>query len=74
LATIAVPDEVSATHGLLASAVRLATLAVSERTAAIAAADLDVARNASSAAAGALMLAEQAREDLGRALRPPALP
>ena len=68
------PDEVRAAHALLLSAAELARTAARIRREATVAADITRAWDASSAAAGALMLSARARSDLQAALRPPQLP
>jgi hypothetical protein len=68
------PDEVRAAHAVVLSAVQLATNAVRLRGDAIATADMQRARDASAAAAGALMMTARARADIDRALKPPTLP
>ncbi|HEV3061681.1 MAG TPA: hypothetical protein VGY48_25750 [Vicinamibacterales bacterium] len=65
------PDELKAAHALLVSAAQLASSAVSIRREAALANDMDRAWNASSAAAGALMLGTRARADIISLLRPP---
>jgi hypothetical protein len=65
------PDELRAAHALLVSAAQLASSAVSIRREAALANDMDRAWNASSAAAGALMLGARARADIVSLLRPP---
>ncbi|HXG89597.1 MAG TPA: hypothetical protein VNJ02_14805 [Vicinamibacterales bacterium] len=71
LAIINAPPEVSAVHAVFRSAFELAENAVQLRLDAAAAADVDLARQASSAASGALMLLARARLDLDAALQPP---
>jgi hypothetical protein len=70
---IAPPDELAAAHAVLVSAVQLAATAASVRLEAVLANDMDRAWNASSAAAGALMLNARARADIQTLLRPPQL-
>ena len=55
------------------SAVQLARNAVRLRRDAIERADMQRARDASAAAAGALMMSDRARDDIERALKPPTL-
>ena len=74
LAATQAPADARAVHALATSAAQLSLQAASLRRQAIAAADLAVARDASAAAAGALMLAERARADIERLTRPPDLP
>jgi hypothetical protein len=70
---LAPPDEVTAPHALLISAVQLAANAASIRRQATLANDMSLAWNASSAAAGALMLGSRARTDMQSLLKPPQL-
>ena len=67
------PDELRSAHALLISAVHLAQNAVAIRREAVLADNIARAWDASSAAAGALMLGAQARSDIQTVLRPPAL-
>jgi len=71
--TIAPPDELAAAHALLISAVQLAGNAAQIRREATLAADMARAWDASSAAAGALMLGAKARADIQTQLRLPQL-
>ncbi len=68
------PEEVAAAHALLISATQLARNAAQIRREAAAAADMTRAWDASSAAAGALMLSAKARADIQAVVRPPRLP
>jgi len=68
------PEALSAPHALLQSAWDLADSAVALRLRAIESGDAARAAEASAAAAGALMLMARAREDIDKALKPPALP
>jgi hypothetical protein len=70
---IAPPDELKAAHALLVSAAQLANNAARIRWEATLAGDLARAWDASSAAAGALMLGARARTDIQAQLRPPPL-
>ena len=74
LAAASVPAEAGAAHDLLRSAVTLASQAAAGRLQAIASGDMRQAWDASSAAAGALMLFDQAAEQLRQlsSFRPPA--
>lgn len=72
--SIAPPEEVAAAHALLISAVQLAKNAAQIRREAAAATDMTRAWDASSAAAGALMLSAKARADIQALVRPPRLP
>ena len=67
------PAELSGIHALLRSACELALNAARLRLSAVEAADLGLAQQASSAAAGSLMLLVKAKADLDAALRPPTL-
>jgi len=67
------PDEFAAAHALLVSAVHLAGQAAQVRRDATLAGDMARAWDASSAAAGALMLGSRARTDIQTLLRPPQL-
>jgi hypothetical protein len=68
---IAPPDELVAAHSLLVSAVQLAGNAAQIRREATLAKDMTRAWDASSAAAGALMLGARARSDIQSLSRPP---
>jgi len=70
---IAPPEELAAAHALLISATQLAGNAAQIRREAILAGDMARAWDASSAAAGALMLGAKARTDIQTLLRPPKL-
>jgi hypothetical protein len=72
-AAIVPPDELKSAHALLVSAAQLAQNAVAIRREAVLAGSMARAWDASSAAAGALMLGIQARRDIQASLRPPAL-
>jgi hypothetical protein len=71
LSRIDPPAELSAIHALFRSASELALSAARLRLDAVETADLELARRASSAAAGSLMLLSKAKMDLDAALRPP---
>jgi hypothetical protein len=71
LALIAPPTQLAAVHSALQSAYTLATNAVQLRRDAVEVTDVELARQASAAASGALMLLERARADLTAALEPP---
>ena len=71
--TIVPPDELAPAHALLISAVQLAGNAALIRREAAMAADMSRAWDASSAAAGALMLGAKARSDIQALLRLPQL-
>jgi len=70
---IAPPAEVASAHALLISAVQLAGNAARIRREATLAGDMPRAWDASSAAAGALMLGARARSDMQTVLKPPQL-
>jgi hypothetical protein len=65
--------DLAALHALFRSASELAHNAATLRLDAVEAADLEIARRASAAAAGAIMLLSKAKADLDAALRPPIL-
>jgi hypothetical protein len=67
------PEELVGVHALLVSAAQLSANAAQIRREAALAGDLTRAWNASSAAAGALMLAGRARSDMQAVVRPPQL-
>jgi hypothetical protein len=71
LALLDPPPVLAAVHAALRSAYTLAENAVQLRRTAVEIADVDVARQASAAASGALMLLERARGELRAALQPP---
>jgi hypothetical protein len=73
VSAISPPDEFQAAHALLVSAVQLAASAGEIRREATLASDVARAWDASSAAAGALMLGARARGDIQTLLRPPQL-
>jgi hypothetical protein len=70
---IAPPEEVAAAHALLVSAVQLAGNSAAIRREAVLAGNMTRAWDASSAAAGALMLGAKARADIQSLLRVPQL-
>jgi hypothetical protein len=72
-AAIAPPEELASAHALLISAVQLAGNAVEIRREATMASNMARAWDASSAAAGALMLGARARSDIQALLKPPQL-
>ena len=74
LSRMDVPPALEAIHALFRSASEMAHNAAQLRLDAVEAADLDLARRASSAAAGAMMLLARARAELEAALRPPVAP
>ncbi len=73
-ALIAPPEEMQGPHALLLSAIQMADSAARIRREAALTGDLDRAWNASSAAAGALMLTTRATSEMQSALRVPQLP
>jgi hypothetical protein len=73
LTAVAPPDELRSAHALLMSAVQLARSAASIRREAALDGSIARAWDASSAAAGALMLGERALADIQAMLRPPQL-
>lgn len=74
LAAVVAPPELDHVHALFRTAWQMAEQAFSLRMSAVAANDIDGARRASSAAAGALMLLTRAQSDLDAALTPPSVP
>lgn len=64
LGRISVPDEVTAAHSLLKNAVQLAARAADGRQRAVMTRNMQTAQEASSAAAGAIMLFEKAATDI----------
>jgi hypothetical protein len=74
LSAVTPPDEFRSAHALLLSASQLAGSAARTRREAALTGDLGRAWDASSAAAGAIMLTERARSDIATLLRPPQLP
>jgi hypothetical protein len=74
VAQLVVPAETAEAHGLLRNAIQLAARAADSRLRAIAAGDMQRAWEASSAAAGALMLLDRASEDLKALQTPPKAP
>lgn len=67
------PEELASGHALLESAVQMAATATATRKQAALTNNMDLAWNASSAAAGALMLFTRARTDILAQLKPPQL-
>ena len=65
------PSALAAVHAAFRSAYTLAENAVQLRRSAVEIADVDLARQASAAASGALMLLARAQEDMRAALEPP---
>jgi hypothetical protein len=73
LGVVVPPSDLAAVHALMVSAAQLAAQAVAVRREAVTSGAMDRAWQASSAAAGALMLLDRARKDLASALVPPVL-
>jgi len=67
------PVEAEAVHGMFISALQMAVRAAASRRLAINGTDMNTAWEASSAAAGALMLFERARDELRKLSAPPGL-
>jgi hypothetical protein len=65
------PAEAEAVHGMFVSAVQMAVRAATSRRLAIGSTDMNIAWEASSAAAGALMLFERAQEEMRKLNTPP---
>jgi len=72
LAAITAPVELQPVHALYTSAFQMAKRAVSSRRTAVLSGDMPLAWEASSAAAGALMLFQNAGEELDRLTTPPS--
>jgi hypothetical protein len=73
LALVVPPTDLAMAHSLMKTAAQLAIQAVTARGAAVSSGAMDQAWQASSAAAGALMLLARARQELDTALVPPGL-
>lgn len=71
---VLVPVDLRGTHASLVSAWQLATTAIGQRQRAIANNDMDLARNASAAAAGSLMLFERVQMEIAQSLELPKAP
>jgi hypothetical protein len=71
LALVVPPTDLASAHMLIKTAAQLAMQAVTARGAAVTTGAMDQAWQASSAAAGALMLLARAKQDLDAALTPP---
>jgi hypothetical protein len=71
LSSIVPPTDLASAHALIESAARLAEQAVLARQAAVSSGGMDQAWQASSAAAGALMLLSRAKQEIDSALAPP---
>ncbi len=68
------PDDLAAVHATLVSALRMAREAITRRRMAVVTNNVQADREASAAAAGALLLADRTRDDLVAGLYPPKLP
>jgi hypothetical protein len=73
MTSVAPPEELAPAHALIISAVQLSASAAQIRREAVLAGDMTRAWNASSAAAGALMLSAKARADMRTIIRRPQL-
>jgi hypothetical protein len=71
---VLVPVDLRNTHASLVSAWQLANTAIGQRQRAIAKNDMDLARNASAAAAGSLMLFERVQMEIAQSLEAPKAP
>jgi hypothetical protein len=71
---VSTPDDLDTVHALVTSAWRFAETALRTRYEAIASGSLGTAREASSAAAGALMMLNRAQAEIRAFLEPPRLP
>jgi hypothetical protein len=71
---VLVPVDLRNTHASLVSAWQLADTAIGQRQRAIANNDMDLARNASAAAAGSLMLFERVQTEIAQSLEAPKAP
>jgi hypothetical protein len=68
-----VPDDLRATHDLLVSAWRFAETAVDTRYSAVSSGNVTTAWQASSSAAGALLMVAKVQKDMRALLEPPRL-
>jgi hypothetical protein len=73
LKVMRVPPEVETAHGVLTGAAELAARAAAARRLAVTANDMGAAWEASSAAAGALLMLERAQQELQKVMTPPTL-
>ena len=73
LEKISAPEEVAPVHAMLASALQMAREACRQRRLAVITSKMSHAQDASAAAAGALLLTDQARQTLVQRLSPPAI-
>jgi hypothetical protein len=74
LRSVIPPPDLASVHALLQSACQMAGAAAETRVKAVQSGDMATAWNASSAAAGSLMLLARARDELDRYLAPPRQP
>jgi hypothetical protein len=74
LTRLRVPDDLQTAHGLLTSAWRFAENAARMRFEAVSSGNLGTAREASSAAAAALLMLDRAEQEIRTYLEPPRLP
>ena len=74
LAAVTVPPEASEVHGTLKNAIQLASRAVDSRQRAVMSGNMNIAWEASAAAAGALMLLDRVSEELTTLQSPPKAP
>jgi hypothetical protein len=72
IAAITPPPDLQSVHALFTSTLQMATRAVSSRRNAISSGQMALAWEASSAAAGALLLFQNANEELDRLTTPPS--
>jgi hypothetical protein len=73
LQRLTVPEELRATHDLLVSAWRFAESAVDIRYSAVSSGDVSIAWQASSSAAGAILMVTRVQHDIRALLEPPRL-
>jgi hypothetical protein len=73
LQRMTVPDDLRATHQLLVSAWRFAESAVDIRYSAVSRGDVGIAWQASSSAAGAILMVARVQHDIRALLEPPRL-
>ena len=73
LSVVPVPEELKPAHALLMSAINLAETAVKTRRQATVSGEIALAWDASSAAAGSMLLLTRAREDMEAAVRIPQI-
>ncbi|MGE3842289.1 MAG: hypothetical protein AB7I50_11935 [Vicinamibacterales bacterium] len=74
MAALPIPPDAQSLHALVTSAMQMATTAAQLRRSAVESGNIQQARDASAAAAGALMLLERARQDVAHIADPPTLP